>query len=115
MFIFPLIGKGDQKLHLLKLNDLAKFILKIENYNKKFISSTFYVGNPNFVSFKNLILIINKKKIFFYIPHLVIKLVLKFFEKIGLKLGFNYDNYLGLVNYNQNMNFKNYPFNFKYS
>ena len=108
IFIFPLIGKGDQKLHLLKLNDLAKFILRIESYDKKLSSNTFYVANPNFILFKNLILSINKKKIFIYIPHFVIKLILKFFDKIYFKMGFSYDNYLGLVNYNKNMNFKNY-------
>ena len=76
--------KGDQKLHLLKLNDLAKFILRIESYDKKLSSNTFYVAN--LISYYLKFNLASIRKIFIYIPHFVIKLILKFFDKIYLKM-----------------------------
>ena len=112
--LFPLIEKGDQKLHLLYLSDLANFIYKITPIRKKIKNKTFYVCNPNYIYFKDLIMKIDNKKIFINIPKFFIKNSLKLFSLLNIKLGFDYDNYLGLINYNKKINIKNHPFKFSF-
>lgn len=100
-YIFPLIGKGNQKIHLLSPVKLATFIEKI--INLKSTSQTYYVADMKYILFRDLIKKFNKKKFFIYCPVFLIEFLLKFFDKYKIKVGFTYDNYLGLVNYNNNI------------
>ncbi|MDA7697783.1 NAD-dependent epimerase/dehydratase family protein [Candidatus Pelagibacter sp.] len=105
-FFFPLIGNGHQKIHLLKLNKLFSEIFKILDNKKKLKDQIVYVGDVKFILFKDFVKKFNKNKFFIYVPKFIIKNILIIFDFFKINIGFNYDNYLGLVRYNKKIKFK---------
>jgi nucleoside-diphosphate-sugar epimerase len=106
-YFFPLIGDGSSKLHLMDTNKLIDFILKI-NENFYLFKNFYFVGNKKPITLKNLILSFSKKKLFIPINLEIIKFILSLFEICKIRIGFTPDNLLGLINYNQFINFTEY-------
>ena len=97
--ICPMIGNGKYYLHICNLKYLFEEIIYLINLKKDL--EIYYSGTKRKYYLKDIIKFLsNDKIIFVYIPLSLITLILKLFGYLRISLGFNYDNLLGLINYN---------------
>lgn len=105
--ILPVIGDGKQKHWIIHNEDLANIILAACEELPKNQTYTAVFNEP--VAFSDLLKKIAKKRkssiLLIPVPIFPIRLLLKFFDLTKIKIGFSYDNLIGLIHPMSECNF----------
>ena len=109
--IIPLVGRGNQTLYTLHVDDLALFIFKVIK-NEIIINEPTVVASPLPYSFKQILInsssdsSVKRKVLFIMIPSILILYGLKISEFFKINSGFRSDSLISLVNTPKNIDFE---------
>ena len=105
----PLIGRGNQVLHLVHEQDLCRLVYKIVQNEGAVFSKPIVAASEKGKTLKQILSVLTdiqkKKVVFIPIPWVLVWSGLKLVEIVGLRVAFRSDSLISLLNQEQNPDF----------
>ena len=108
--VIPLIDGGRQRFFLCHQDDLCNLILALVEMNPEYSIGPIIAANDSPITLKKLlkeIALRNKKyRNFIPVPSILIFIILRIFEGLGIRIRFKSDSLVSLLNLPENVNFQ---------